>query len=273
MMLRSRNVVLAAGIGALLGVFLLHPSTMAIYWLEFRSDLAQDWKHIGHFLGARTAASFTLQMLPMTALFALLGACMGGIYAVVEAKLRRSASTISHLEREMVRDVRTLLRLGESAHVEFKSTARWDLRTGKVNKALAGVVAKTIAAFGNHEGGSLLIGVDDNGSLVGLAHDYRTLKSANRDGFSQFLMVLVRERLGGHVCRIVHVLFTELDGHDVCRVIVEPADEPIYLLSAGKAQFFVRTGNTSRSLDARETVQYVAARWKALRKRSPLVTQ
>ncbi len=255
------RALLTIGAGAILGVLLLHPATMAIYWLEFRRQLVGDSNHLWHFVGDRMALSFTPPMLGMTGLFAALGGLMGALSAALDARLRRSEETVSRLERLVAGDVPTLLRQGENEQVEFKSTVRWDLRREKVNKALAQVVAKTIAALANHEGGSLLIGVDDDGGIVGLEHDYGTLKSQDRDGFAQFLMTLVRERMGGQVCRLVHVLFTEIEGHDVCRVVVERADQPIYLEDAGQSRFFVRTGNASRELDARELVEYVAARW------------
>jgi hypothetical protein len=256
-----RRVLIAIGIGAVLGVVLLHPVTMAIYWIEFRGSLAGSENTIWHFVSDRMVASFTLAMAPMMLIFAVLGAGIGGIYAAIDARLRSSVRAISRLEKEIARDVPTLIRLGESEYVEFKSTARWDLFQGKVNKTLGDTVAKSIAAFANHHGGSLLIGVGDDGEIVGLDFDCRTLKKPDADGFEQFIMTLVRERLGGHVCRLVHLLFTDVEGREVCRVIVEPADGPVFFNDGMQTRLFVRTGNASRELDARETLKYVAARW------------
>lgn len=268
---RRQRAALRAGIaislGALLGVLLLHPATMAIYWLEFRSSLSETWATPWHLLAERTAASFTPHMLHMTGLFAGLGALVGGVYAAIDARLRRFERTVSHLEAEMARDVPTLIRQGESERIEFKTSARWDARQGKVSKALGDMVARTICAFANHEGGSLLVGVDDAGEVVGLERDYQTLKSPDRDGFAQLVMTLVRERLGGDVCRLVHVLFAVLDGADVCRIIVEPANAPVYFHDGQDARLLVRTGNASRELDAREAVAYVAATWPERRER------
>lgn len=262
---RWNRPAVALALGSLLGVLFLHPATMAIYWLEFRAELADSWASPWHMIGSRMARSFGTEMLPMTALFAGLGALVGAAYAAVDAHLRRSQEAISHLEREIARDVPTLIQLGENEHVEFKTTARWDMRQGKVNKALGDVVAKTIAAFANHAGGSLLVGVDDDGVVEGLERDYRTLKKPDRDGFALLIMTLVRERLGGHSCRLVHVLFAEVGGRDVCRIVVEPAGAPVFFNDGKQTRLFVRTGNASRELDARETVEYVAARWKPAR--------
>ena len=80
--------------------------------------------------------------------------------------------------------VTELIALGESQRVEFKSTARWNLYTGQVDKRMEHVVTKTVCGFLNAEGGTLLIGVDDDGQLIGLSDDMKTLGAkANRDGF------------------------------------------------------------------------------------------
>jgi len=257
----SRRAVVATAIGAMLGVFLLHPATMAVYWLEFHSELGQTWGSGWAFVSDRTIASFTLQMAPMTVLFAALGAIIGGVYALVDARFESTERRVTYLEREVARELPALIRSGEDEHVEFKSTARWDLRTRKVNRVLSDVVARTLAGFANSAGGSLLLGVDDDGGIVGLDLDYETLKKKDRDGFAQFLMTLVAERLGAHSCRFVHVIFAEVDGRDVCRVIVEPSNAPVYFHDGKQAHFLVRTGNATRELDSREVIQYAVSQW------------
>jgi hypothetical protein len=57
---------------------------------------------------------------------------------------------------------------GENDFVEFRSSIRWDYATKKINKTLEHDIAKTIAAFLNSEGGRLFIGIDDNGSVLGI---------------------------------------------------------------------------------------------------------
>ena len=52
--------------------------------------------------------------------------------------------------------------------VEFKSSATFDRETGNKNKELEFAVAKTVAGFANSHGGTLLIGVNDDGEAVGI---------------------------------------------------------------------------------------------------------
>jgi predicted HTH transcriptional regulator len=73
------------------------------------------------------------------------------------------------------RSVEVLTTMGEGPTIEFKESFRRDSKTGNVNKELSKVVVKTIAAFLNTNGGSLLIGVADNGAIIGIEADIDTL--------------------------------------------------------------------------------------------------
>lgn len=60
--------------------------------------------------------------------------------------------------------VEELIHRGESERLEFKSTLRWNLHTDSKDKRIEHAVLKTIAAFLNTQGGTLLIGVEDDGA-------------------------------------------------------------------------------------------------------------
>ena len=51
----------------------------------------------------------------------------------------------------------------------------------------------------NNSGGTLLIGIADDGRVVGLDYDYQTLKKPDRDGFEQAVMTAVANNLGADV--------------------------------------------------------------------------
>ena len=69
------------------------------------------------------------------------------------------------------RNAEELIKRGESKTLEFKSTLRWNLKEDRKDQAVTRAVLKTIAAFLNTEGGDLLIGVADDGSIVGIEQD------------------------------------------------------------------------------------------------------
>src|SRR5262249_42342741 len=93
--------------------------------------------------------------------------------------------------------IRELIRRGETSRVEFKASLRFDFKEQKVNKELTKVVVKTIAGFMNSEGGTLLIGVADNGDVVGLERDIETLSKKLTDGFELALRTAIANLLGG----------------------------------------------------------------------------
>lgn len=255
-----RTIILHIIVGILVGVLFLHPVTMAVYLLEFQSEqtsLATLLPLMSHYM----AKAFAPSMLPMTGVFWLIGGLLGlgsGSYAVA---LTRKVRLVARLEREVGKTVGSLIATGECATVEFKSSARWDHKLKRVNKALEATIAKTIAGFLNHEGGHLLIGIGDEGNVVGLERDYATLRKKDRDGFELLLVRLVKDVLGGDLCSLIHVMFHEIDGKDICHVLVEPSPRPVYVQQDAKAHYFLRTGNATVELDIREALEHVAARW------------
>ena len=201
----------------------------------------------------------------MSGTFAVIGATMGlgsGLYYRALILRKRVAD---RLENELHRNVVALIEGGEGETVEFKTSARWDLHERRVNKSLEKAVAITVAGFLNHRGGSLFIGVSDTGNILGLWSDYATLSRKNRDGFEQFIMTLIDSRIGGEMCAHVHLVFHEIHGKDICRLVVEPAPGPAYIQDGGKAHYFIRMGNATRELDAKETIEHGLRRWSSRR--------
>jgi predicted HTH transcriptional regulator len=117
----------------------------------------------------------------------------------------------------------------------------------------------------NAEGGTLLIGVSDEGAVLGLDADYATLGSkANRDGYELFLTQLFKNCVDGAAHALVRTTFESLDGRDVCRIDVAASGRPVFARGPeGKElnEFWVRTGNATRLLVGSEAVEYQQAHW------------
>jgi hypothetical protein len=162
------------------------------------------------------------------------------------------------------KSVDALMKGGESAQVEFKSSARWNLHTKTRDEKLEHVIVKTIAGFMNADGGTLLIGVNDDGQALGLDNDYALLRKQDRDGFELWLTDLCEAHLGRALVPGVSVSFAEVDGKDVCRVDVRASTAPVFVRApkAPKtADFFVRTGNSTRQLMTDDVLRYEKERW------------
>ena len=172
---------------------------------------------------------------------------------------------LSHPERKPEpyegKTAEELCALPESATLEFKSTLRWDLRQDKVSKDVQFSVIKTIAAFLNSNGGALLIGVDDTGNATGIERDLKVLSNPTIDVFQQTLVNLIVEYIGAEFAELIKISFDVVEGKQVCIVIVAPGPNPSYIKSPKGKQFFIRAGNTTRSLDPEQTVAYIDVHW------------
>lgn len=158
----------------------------------------------------------------------------------------------------------SLIQRGESGTLELKSTARMNLQTGKRDPRIELVIAKTVAGFMNAEGGTLLVGVADDGAIHGLDDDYATLNRPNRDGFELWLADYLGDRLGRTALSTLDVTFEAVDGKDICRLDVQRGERPVFLARPGgsrTADFYVRMGNATRQLLTDEALEYTESRF------------
>src|SRR6185369_14761044 len=113
-----------------------------------------------------------------------------------------------------------LIAKGEGETLEFKTSARWDTRNNKINKELEKVIIRTVASFLNSEkGGRLLIGVDDDGNVVGLEADYQTLQRKDVDGYENYLTNLLLGALGKDLSLSLAITFHKTEAGDVCEIL------------------------------------------------------
>ena len=162
--------------------------------------------------------------------------------------------------------VTDFIALGESQTVEFKSTARWNVHTQQPDKKMEHVVVKTVCGFLNGEGGTLLIGVDDGGDVLGLGADLQTLGSkSNRDGYELFLRQLLDSNLSVATAGIVRIRFEEIGGTDVCLVSVAASGKPVFARphegAQGPTEFWVRTGNATKQMHGDDLIDYRESHW------------
>lgn len=154
-----------------------------------------------------------------------------------------------------------IIREGESDSVEFKSTLRWDIRAGKTNPAVERACLKTIAAFLNSEGGTLLIGIRDDGSVEGIETD----KFVNEDKFLLHLWTLVRTSMGTDVSPYLRTNLEKLDEKTVCVVQIGRSNRPVFLRQPGyDEEFYIRVGPSSNAMDISEALKYIRERFNQL---------
>jgi len=172
------------------------------------------------------------------------------------------AEKLGLVGRPELRTIEELIDNDEDYAVEFKSTARWDLREGQLNKAMEDAIVKTVAAFLNTEGGTLLIGIGPNRSVIGLAHDYERVKPQNGDGFVNWLTTHLINTLGHTPVTRTRARITVHADHEICRVDVAASPTPVWArTSKDELLFFVRMNNSTRTLPPAEIEAYRAEHW------------
>ncbi len=151
---------------------------------------------------------------------------------------------------------------GENSTLEFKQTLRWDAKNGVSSKDLEKAVLKTIAAFLNTNGGTLLIGVTDKGTIHGLEEDFNSLVRKDRDGFENHVNQLIKNSIGAEFRQYIDVSFVAFDSKEVGVIDVLPSPKPVYVKLNGSEDFFIRTGNTTSPLKLSEVSSYIDSHWK-----------
>lgn len=158
-------------------------------------------------------------------------------------------------------DLQMLIEEGENSKVEFKETLRFDTKNNLVSKEIERAVLKSIAGFMNADGGTLVMGVRDDGTPLGLVRDFSTLPRKNRDGFENHLFSLMRTALGVNVTKLVTIRFEKLSGQELAVLEIKGAHRAVFLKISDKEEFFVRTGNSTRSLSMSESEEYIRTRF------------
>ena len=159
-------------------------------------------------------------------------------------------------EQVGIRPLSDLIAMGEGVNLEFKSTLQWDVVRGEQNRGLRDSVLKTLVAFMNSEGGTLLIGVEDGGQVFGLEQDLSLVRGSH-DGFLQLLNSIVADRIGIQYSPYVHTNIESIDGNTICVVNISRSTDPAFLSGQRGREFYARIGNTTRALDPEQTIAYL----------------
>ncbi len=160
-----------------------------------------------------------------------------------------------------------LITEGENSELEFKQSLRWGSKEPKNIKKAQSIIMKTIAGFTNGEGGTLLIGVTDEGAPVGLEQDYASL-DGDKDEFELHLGNLIDTEFGKvfRVCNIT-VTFPLINEIQICQVDIKQGATPVVVSDTNKhgqkiEKFYLRSGNSTQELNLSEANEYIRTRFK-----------
>lgn len=189
----------------------------------------------------------------------------------VNKYLESNAGTIGIEEYEQ-QEISKAIRAGESETVEYKSTLRTNLATDEKDVRMEKAVLKTIVAFLNTNGGTLLIGIADDGSVVGI--DEQSFD--NRDKLNLHMTHLIANQIGNEFLKFISFRLSDYRANEddepkgVMRVVCQKSDMPVFLIDGKTETFYVRSGPSSIDLTGTDLLSYASSRFKRLKRSEKL---
>jgi len=182
--------------------------------------------------------------------------------------------------------VQSLINSGENHLVEFKTDALWSTnysnediknhrpQTPELHKfgksASKIIIAKTLAAFLNSDGGDLIIGfkegkVVEKDEIVGIDVELSKLKDPSIDGYRRMITELVKTYFPSAVFNTFNshfkISFEKADGKTLCRINAQKAKKRVFLKLKNKDYFYVRVDASTRELTGEDVVEFCENRF------------
>ena len=171
-----------------------------------------------------------------------------------------------------------LIEEGENQRVEFKQTAltSCDEEPKTNDPRMKYEIAKAVCGLLNTGGGTLLIGVRDDGQIAGLTHDRKSIGRPkwSQDEYQLRIRQILQDLLSRPVTDLVEISFSKREASTwssgVCIVRVHRSDSPVFAppKAATKSTkplpdaFYVRDGNRTIKLQGEKMVDHMTRFWR-----------
>ncbi len=175
----------------------------------------------------------------------------------IQAQLEKMLDSLNLLT--VADAIRSLVRQGESKTVEFKQTLSLDVRTRKKEKYIEQTVLKTVCAFLNSDGGTLLVGVTDDGELPGLGFEIKNFYQSSKDKLLLHFVNLLRKSVGAEFYSLINQRIVDIDGSLILLVECQRSRTPCFL---NEEEFFVRTNPATDKLVGRKQHEYIRGHFR-----------
>jgi len=181
-----------------------------------------------------------------------------GLAFLIIKRYRRSYRNILHAaEPGRIVD---LIAAGEGPGLEFKSTMRMNLKSGQNGKEIELAWLKTLVAFMNTDGGTLLIGVADNGEIIGTEPD----QFQNDDKCHLHFKNLIKQHIGTEYARYINMKIVPINDKKVMVIQITRSGKPVFLrVRSDEELFYIRSGPASEKLLPSQILRYMESREQA----------
>jgi len=167
---------------------------------------------------------------------------------------------IEETHKKDIEDILQKIKNGETKTFEFKAYLLFNEKIGEERENKFKIV-KTIASMMNSEGGQLIIGVKNSGEIVGLLHDYKSIKEKskqNRDGFRLFLVDCINQLIGPQYNDLYNISFLDIKDKEICIIDIKPSNFQVHVKTIdGRYIFSIRGEGDNQELDSKQIQEYV----------------
>ncbi len=151
------------------------------------------------------------------------------------------------------RKILNLIKEGESKNVEFKSTLRTNLHTKQIDKKIEHAVLKTLVAYLNTDGGTLLVGVSDKGEILGVEED----NFSGKDKLNLHFTNLIKQHIGPEYLPFIKFDLIPVNEKSVMKIDCKKSHRHVFLKTDEGEEFYVRNGPSTASLTGSSLVEYI----------------
>ena len=156
--------------------------------------------------------------------------------------------------------IKELIRNGENKRLEFKETFSLNMFTKQKDPEIALSSLKTIAAFLNSDGGTLLIGVTDNGYCKGCKFEIDKLHKGIEDKFLLQLKDSIRANIGLEYSVFYKVNYIKLDKNiSLIKIDCARSNKECFIGD----DFYIRTNPGTDLLKGKKLIEYSKERFES----------
>ena len=154
----------------------------------------------------------------------------------------------------IVDKIKSEIRTGEGKYLEFKQTLSLCMREKQKKEYVEHAILKTLCGFMNTDGGVLLVGVDDDGIIVGVDREMKMIYKSSSDEYFKKIRNMVYANLGIENSSFIDWKLHDIDEKLVLRFEVRQSTKPVFLK---KNEFYIRTNPATDKLDGEEMITYI----------------
>ena len=173
---------------------------------------------------------------------------------------------INYFHDEVKDSAKNLITNGESQTVEFKAHAD--------DSTMREAIVRSLAAFMNASGGTVLVGVRDDGTIAGIPHNGKNLLNL-LDKFDKDINSKIKDRLNPFLSDLVECSLDFVENRPIFRIDCQAAQAPVFFnipISAQQTEdqdvkelFLVRTGRSNSKIKKiSDVMAYVSKRFGIL---------